>query len=80
MMLVHNNLLNLKDDNIPPIVIQLKQDFHSVDYYDIISYYYDVIAKRSIKQRYAEHKGMGLLRKLDEWEIYYEEKDEWGNE
>lgn len=43
-------------------------DNHIDEYADIITYYYDIIIKRSIKQHYKEIKGTSYLRKLDEWE------------
>jgi hypothetical protein len=44
-----------------------------MDYGDTITHYYDVVAKRCIKRNYKEKKGMGYLKKLDEWEMMFEE-------
>lgn len=38
------------------------------DYYDVISYYYEVIGKGGLKGKYSEKRYSKLLRKLDEWE------------
>lgn len=48
------------------------------DYSDLITHYYDVIAKRCIKCNYSEQRGMSYLRKLDEWEACFFEYLEMG--
>lgn len=75
---MNKEIIDMINAQMKPIAEQMRTNMGTMDYHDICTYYYEVIARKSITKGYGEKKIHKLLGRIDNWESYYSEQFEMG--